>query len=67
VKRGRRAAAADITALIAGEIYEALERLGADPELLSIVGSWRDTLDDVEVLALLRRYNSTGKALRPRP
>jgi hypothetical protein len=43
----------------------ALERLGAEPELLSIVGSWRDTLDDTEVLALLRRYNDTGRALRP--
>jgi hypothetical protein len=65
VRRGRRAATADITALIIGEIYGALERLGADPELLAIVGSWRDTLDDAEVLALLRRYNATGRALRP--
>jgi hypothetical protein len=34
---------------IVAEIYE---------ELLSIVGSWRDTLDDHEVLSLLRDYNS---------
>jgi hypothetical protein len=47
------------------QLYVALERLGADPELLSIVGSWRDTINDAEVFALLRRYNSTGKALRP--
>jgi hypothetical protein len=65
VRRERRAAARNTTALIVGEIYAALERLGADPELLSIVGSWRDTLDDAEVLALLQRYNAMGRALRP--
>jgi hypothetical protein len=36
----------------------------ADEELLSVVSSWRDTLND-EILALLRRYNATGRALRP--
>jgi len=40
-----------------------LERLGADAELLAIVGSWRDTLDDRGVLSMLREHNSTGKAL----
>jgi hypothetical protein len=43
----------------------AMELLGADPELLSIVGSWRDTLDDAEVLSMLREYNATGKVLHP--
>jgi hypothetical protein len=42
-----------------------LERLGAEPELLSI-DSWRDTLDDAEVLTMLREYNATGRALHPR-
>ncbi len=32
---------ADLKARIARELYMGLERLGADPELLSIVGSWR--------------------------
>jgi hypothetical protein len=50
---------------IADEIYTAMERLGAEKELLAIVGSWRDTLPVREVLAVLRRYNATGKALRP--
>jgi hypothetical protein len=35
----------------------------AEPELLS--RGWRDTLEDAEALVLLRRYNATGKALRP--
>jgi hypothetical protein len=50
----------------AGEVYSVLERLGADEELLAIVGSWRDTLPDAEVLALPRSYNATGKALHLR-
>jgi hypothetical protein len=51
----------DVNTQIASEIYTALERLDAAPELLAIVGSWRDTLDDAEVLRLLREYNTTGK------
>jgi hypothetical protein len=39
----------DIKAQIAGELYAAMERLGADEELLAIVGSWRDTLSNAEV------------------
>ena len=35
-----------LRAQIANEIYIAMERLGADPNLLSIVGSYGDTLDD---------------------
>jgi len=53
----------DLKAQIADEICTALERLGADEELLSVIGSWRDTLDDAEVLTMLRDYNATGKAL----
>jgi hypothetical protein len=47
-----------IAALIAAEIYAALERLNADEELLAVIGSWRDTLDDTEVLRLLRDHNA---------
>jgi hypothetical protein len=32
-----------------------MERLGADLELLSIIGSWRDTLDDAEVISPLEK------------
>jgi hypothetical protein len=45
---------ADVKAQIADEIYTALERLDADAELLAIVGSWRDTLPDADVLRMLR-------------
>src|SRR5262249_5346571 len=50
-----------LTAQIAREIYIAMERLGAAPELLSIVSSYRDTLNDEEILALLKEYNATGQ------
>jgi hypothetical protein len=53
----------DIRAKLAGEFYVALERLDADKELLAIVGSWRDMLDDAEVLTMLREYNATGRVL----
>ena len=46
-----------LTAQIARELYIAMERLSADPELLSIVSSYGDTLDDEEILALLREAN----------
>jgi hypothetical protein len=59
----RKRPAGDLQALIAREFYTVLERLGADPELLAVVGSWRDTLDDAEILALLKEYNRTGKVL----
>ena len=51
---------------IAAEIYKAFERLEADPELLSIIGSYGDTLDDAEILGLLKDYNTTGKIFHAR-
>jgi hypothetical protein len=56
--RRRPATGPDITAQIVHELYAVLERLGAEAELLAVVGSWRDTLSDREVLALLREYNA---------
>ncbi len=58
VTRRRAAAAPNVTAQIVGEIYTALERLDADEELLAIIGSWRDTLNDTEVLSMLQDYNA---------
>jgi hypothetical protein len=55
--------AGDLTAQIASELYIALGRLGAGEELLAVVGSWRDTLRDEEVLLMLREYNTTGRVL----
>jgi hypothetical protein len=56
----------DIKAQLVGEIYIALQRLNADEELLSIIGSWRDTLGDATVLELLRDYNA-GRMTLHRP
>lgn len=39
------------------EIFRAFKRLGADRELLSIIGSWGDTLEDKEALRLLKEWN----------
>jgi hypothetical protein len=55
----------DFKAQIVSEIYAALERLGADEDLLAVVGSWGDTLSDAETLSMLREYNETGRVLHP--
>jgi hypothetical protein len=52
-----------VTAQIIQQLYIAMERLGADPDLLAIVSSYGDTLDDIDVLTLLREHNETGKIL----
>jgi hypothetical protein len=51
---------ADLKPEIAAEIYKALEKLGASPELLGTVGSYGDTLTDEAVLADLKRFNEKG-------
>jgi hypothetical protein len=51
-----------LTAQIAVEIYRACQKLGASPELLSIIGSYGDTLSDRDVLTFLREYNA-GRAV----
>jgi len=43
---------------IRAEIYRAFELLGADRELLGTIGSWGDTLDDKEILRLLKEWNT---------
>jgi hypothetical protein len=43
----------DVNAQIASESYRAMQRLGAEPELVAmIIGRWRDTL--VDILCMLR-------------
>lgn len=39
------------------------EEMGFPRHLLGIIGSWGDTLEDSEVLAMLKRWNETGKVL----
>lgn len=48
----------DVAGDIKNEISIALERLGAHPQLLAIVGSWGDTLTDDKVLEALRDWNA---------
>ena len=43
---------------IRGEIYRAFEKLHADKRLLATIGSWKDTLNDAEVLAVLKMWNA---------
>lgn len=50
----------DVKADIAKELYRALDDLCADPQLLSIVGSYGETLTDEQVLAYLKTFNETG-------
>lgn len=45
------------------EIYRAFKNLDAPAELLAIIGSIGDTLDDKECLGLLKDYNETGNYL----
>jgi hypothetical protein len=56
----------EVKAQIAGEIYTAMDRLGADAELLSVFKSWGLTLGDPEILARLHDYNSTCERELPR-
>ena len=50
---------------IVREIYTAFETLGADPGLLSAFGSWGDTLDDAEILKMLKSWNEMGEPFAP--
>lgn len=43
-------------------LYDALEALNADRELLGAVGSWLDTWTDDEVLSAVREWNGRAAA-----
>jgi hypothetical protein len=49
----------EVKAQIAGQIYIAMDRLGAGAELLSFFKGWGVTLGDSEILTRLHHYNST--------
>lgn len=55
----------DTGLLIVREVYRACEMLGADPGLLAAIGSWGDTLDDVEDLKMLKSWNEMGEPFVP--
>jgi hypothetical protein len=48
--------ATDIEAQILNRLYEALELIGAETDLLQIVGSWKDTQPEAETLAQLEVF-----------
>jgi hypothetical protein len=50
---------------IKNEIYRAMEMLGADAGLLACIGSWGDTLDDRDVLEMIRSWNEMGEPFHP--
>jgi hypothetical protein len=57
----------DLRAQIARELYKAIETLGGSGQLLATVGSYGDTLDDDDVLAMLRAWNDQHRTpLAPR-
>ena len=37
--------------------YKEAERMGADIEILSLIGSWGDTLPDEDMLSFIKEYN----------
>jgi hypothetical protein len=41
-------------AAIVLELYRAMEKLGAPPKLLGVLGSWGETLNDEDVWKMLR-------------
>ncbi|MBO4311373.1 MAG: hypothetical protein J5828_00050 [Desulfovibrionaceae bacterium] len=49
---------------IADVLYKEAEKCGAMSDLLSIIGSWGDTLTDEDTLDFLRTYNSGGDIFR---
>ena len=49
---------------IVTQIYDAAERLGADPALLAVINSWGDTLSDEEILAMLQDWNAGRPVFR---
>lgn len=51
-------------AAIAHELYTILENLGADTQVLAVIRSYGDTLDDAEILQLLKNFNETDKVLK---
>ena len=62
---GRKTCLDDTGNQIVREIYTVFETLGADPGLLSTMGSWGDTLDDAEILKMLKSWNEMGEPFAP--
>lgn len=48
------------SAMSTAALYEEMQKLGAPPKLLGVIGSWGDGLAEADVLELLRGWNETG-------
>jgi hypothetical protein len=46
------------------DLYKKLEALGVGRDILAIVGSWGDTLENEEVLVLLKEWNNAERSAR---
>lgn len=49
----------DVNREIVSEIYRSLVLLGAESDLLSVIGSWGDTLPEPEILSSLKGWNES--------
>lgn len=47
------------------ELYRAIESITPDPGLLAVVGSWGDTMDDEDILDMLKSWNEMGEPFAP--
>lgn len=43
---------------IKSEIAQAIELLGGQSDLLGVVMSWKDTIDDKDILLLMKNWNA---------
>jgi hypothetical protein len=50
---------------ISGQLYRALEDLGADNQLLVTVGSWIEGENDDDTYAFIKAYNDSYKSYHP--
>ena len=41
------------------EVYKAFQSFGAKSDILSLIGSWGDTLEDEDILSGLQHWNKT--------
>lgn len=48
---------------IIGEVYKAFYKLGADMELMCIIGSLGETMDDDEILEMFEQHNENGTCM----
>ena len=56
-----------IEGLIVNELCRAIGDLGGGYGILSILGSWGDTLPESEILSMLKEYNNFNKQPQRQP